>query len=80
MVSAFPIPGGHLSLISRFHSRELGFAIGWLYWYCYIILLAAEISAAAVIITYWTKPGPTCQDGICNNALWVAIMLIVVVS
>lgn len=33
MVSAFPIPGGHLSLVSRFHSAELGFAIGWLYWY-----------------------------------------------
>lgn len=33
MVAAFPIPGGHYGLASRFVSPELGFAIGWLYWY-----------------------------------------------
>ena len=49
----------------------------------YIIVLPAEISAAAVLISYWTPAGQvdaTCTTGICNNALWVALMLIVVVS
>lgn len=36
MISAFPIPGAQLALASRFFSPEMGFAIGWLYWYCYI--------------------------------------------
>lgn len=36
MISAFPIPGAQLALASRFFAPEVGFAIGWLYWYCYI--------------------------------------------
>ncbi|KAL2824979.1 putative arginine permease [Aspergillus pseudoustus] len=81
MVSRFPIPGGQFALAGRFVSPELGFAMGVLYWYNYIIVLPAELSAAAVMITYWTPAGQldsTCTTGICNNALWVGIMLIVV--
>jgi amino acid transporter len=33
MVSQFPIPGGQFALADRFVSRELGFAMGILYWY-----------------------------------------------
>lgn len=36
------------------------------------------MSAAAVLITYWTKPSETCTSGVCNNAMWVGLMLIVV--
>ncbi|OAL28711.1 hypothetical protein AYO22_02576 [Fonsecaea multimorphosa] len=99
MVSKFPIPGGQFALASRFVAPELGFAMGWLYWYKYghslrtlymtcslftailEVVLPAEISAAAVIISYWTpagQPDSTCTTGICNNALWVGLMLIVV--
>ncbi|KIW16282.1 hypothetical protein PV08_06333 [Exophiala spinifera] len=81
MVSKFPIPGGQFALAGRFVAPELGFAMGWLYWYNYIIVLPAEISAAAVIISYWTPagdPDSTCTTGICNNAMWVGLMLIVV--
>ncbi|KAF3393423.1 Dicarboxylic amino acid permease [Talaromyces pinophilus] len=81
MVSQFPIPGGQFALADRFVSRELGFAMGVLYWYNYIIVLPAEISAAAVLVSYWTPAGDvssTCTVGICNNALWVALMLLIV--
>jgi amino acid transporter len=46
-------------------------------------VLPAEISAAAVLVSYWTPAGEvnsTCTAGICNNALWVALMLLIVVS
>ena len=46
-------------------------------------MLPAEISAAAVLVSYWTPAGDfnsTCTAGICNNALWVALMLLIVVS
>jgi amino acid permease len=36
MVSKFPIPGGQFALAGRFVSPELGFAMGWLYWYKYV--------------------------------------------
>lgn len=83
MVSQFPLPGGQFALAGRFVSPELGFAMGWLYWYNYIIVLPAEISAAAVLISYWTPAGQvdsTCTTGICSNAMWVGLMLIVVLA
>ncbi|KUJ17606.1 uncharacterized protein LY89DRAFT_707099 [Mollisia scopiformis] len=82
MVSQFPLPGGQFALAGRFVAPELGFAMGVLYWYNYIIVLPAEISAAAVLISYWTpagQVGSTYTTGICNNAMWVGLMLIVVV-
>jgi yeast amino acid transporter len=81
MCSQFPMPGGQFALGHRFVSPELGFAMGWLYWYQYIITLAAEISAAAVLVSYWTPAGQddsTCTTGICDNNMWVGLMLIVV--
>lgn len=33
MISEFPIPGGQFALAGRFVAPELGFAMGWLYWY-----------------------------------------------
>ncbi|KAK8853357.1 hypothetical protein IAR55_004061 [Kwoniella newhampshirensis] len=81
MVAQFPIPGGQYALAGRFVSREMGFAMGWLWWFNYIIVLPAEISASAVLISYWTPKGKgdaTCTAGICNNAMWVGLLLIVV--
>lgn len=79
MISQFPVPGGQLTLAARYVSAEMGFALGWIYWFFNIIVLPAEISAAVVLITYWT--GDSCASstsGICNNAMWVGLMLIVV--
>lgn len=81
MVSHLPLPGGQFALASRFVSPSLGFAMGWLFWYNYMIVLPAELSASAVLVSYWTPAGvdgSTCTTGICNNALWIAIFLVVV--
>ncbi|CAN8106043.1 unnamed protein product [Discula destructiva] len=79
MISQFPVPGGQLTLAERFVSPELSFALGWVYWFFNIIVLPAEISAAVVLITFWT--GDSCgasTSGICNNNMWVGLMLMVV--
>ncbi|KAF2003886.1 putative arginine permease [Amniculicola lignicola CBS 123094] len=81
MVSQFPMPGGQFALAHRFVAPELGFAMGWLFWYNYVIVLAAEVSAAAVLVSYWTPasdPNSTCTTGVCNNSLWVGLMLVFV--
>ncbi|KAH0348249.1 dicarboxylic amino acid permease, partial [Aureobasidium melanogenum] len=83
MISHLPIPGGQFALASRFVSPAVGFGMGWLYWYNYIVVLPAELSASAVLVSYWTpagKTGSTCTTGICNNSLWIAIFLIVVLA
>ncbi|KAF2711201.1 hypothetical protein K504DRAFT_375446 [Pleomassaria siparia CBS 279.74] len=81
MIAEFPMAGGQFALADRFVSHELGFAMGWLFWYNYIIVLAAEISAAAVLVSYWTpasQPDSTCTSAVCNNALWIGLFLIIV--
>jgi amino acid transporter len=81
MISEFPLAGGQFALADRFVSPELGFAMGWLFWYNYIVVLPAELSAAAVLVSYWTPAGQvdsTCTSAVCSNALWIGIFLIVV--
>ncbi|KAJ7774222.1 amino acid permease [Mycena maculata] len=55
MVAYLPIPGGHIKLAERFVDPAFSFTMGWNYWYNWIIVLPAELSAAAVLINYWNK-------------------------
>ncbi|OMP82721.1 putative proline-specific permease put4 [Diplodia seriata] len=60
------------SFCSRFVSPSLGFALGWLYFYSFGIIVAYEITAAAIVIDYWP-----------NNihvAVWISIMMIVIIA
>lgn len=72
MVAFLPIAGGHIRLAARFVDPALAFCLGWNYWYNWVIILPAELSAAAVLINLWNKT--------INNALWISICLAVVVA
>ncbi|KAF8516104.1 amino acid permease [Hysterangium stoloniferum] len=71
MIAFLPIPGGFIKLAERFVDPSFSFAMGWNYWYNWIIVLPAELSAASVLINYWNKT--------VNDAVWVTIFFIVVV-
>ncbi|KAF9513650.1 hypothetical protein BS47DRAFT_1295925 [Hydnum rufescens UP504] len=72
MVSYLPIPGGHIKLAERFVNPALSFAMGWNYWYNWVIVLPAELSAAGVLIDYW-------EHHKVNDAAWITICLVVVI-
>jgi len=55
MVAFLPIPGGHIKLAERFVDPAFSFTMGWNYWYNWTIILPAELSAAAVLISYWDQ-------------------------
>lgn len=57
MVAYLPIPGGHIKLAERFVDPALSFAMGWNYWYNWVIVLPAELSAASVLIDFWDQVG-----------------------
>lgn len=57
---------------SRYVSNSLGFAMGWLYWYAFAILVPYEITAASVVVSYWPNSVPV--------AAWITIFLVVVIS
>lgn len=64
--------GGSIStLVTRYVDPSLGFAVGWNYVYCYIILVAAECTAASGVVTYWTTAVP--------KAVWITIFIGVIV-
>ncbi|KJZ72542.1 Proline-specific permease [Hirsutella minnesotensis 3608] len=55
--------------VGRFVDPSLSFAAGYNYWYAYAILVAAEATAAGIVIDYWNPP--------VNIAVWITIVLII---
>lgn len=50
LATYMPVKGGTMSYFgTRYVSKSLGFAMGWLYWYSLCILVPYEITAAAVV-------------------------------
>ncbi|TVY52893.1 Proline-specific permease [Lachnellula cervina] len=71
MVTYLPLKGISIPyLVGRFTDPSLGFAAGWNYWYAYAILVAAETSAASIVLDYWQAP--------VSVAVWITIVLIVI--
>ncbi|KAI0745637.1 amino acid permease [Earliella scabrosa] len=71
MAAFLPLPGGHITFAERFVDAPWSFALGWLYWYNWTILLPTELSAASVVISYW--------DNTVNPVAWIMMCLAVVV-
>jgi len=71
MIAYLPIPGGHIKLAERFVDPALSFTMGWNYWYNWTIILPAELSAAAVLIGFWSDINP---------AVWITITMVVTIT
>lgn len=71
-VSYLPIPGGHLRLADRFVSPALSFTMSYNYLFNWLIILPAELSAAAVLCSYWSDANPA----IFITACFVVVVLI----
>ncbi|MCJ8014516.1 amino acid permease [Paenibacillus sp. KQZ6P-2] len=59
MATYMPDSGSFSTYGSRFVSPAFGFAVGWNFWYNWAITIAAELSAATVIIKYWLPDSPS---------------------
>ncbi|KAK2626277.1 hypothetical protein QTJ16_004539 [Diplocarpon rosae] len=70
MVTYLPLKGISIPyFVERFVDPSLAFAAGWNYWYAYAMLVAAEASAASIVMDYWNLP--------VNAAVWIAIVLVI---
>ncbi|MFC4617933.1 amino acid permease [Camelliibacillus cellulosilyticus] len=70
LAAYMPVSGSFSTYATRFIDPALGFALGWNYWYSWAITIAAELSAAAVLMKFWfphTSP-----------LLWSALFLIII--
>lgn len=53
LATYMPDSGSFGTYATRFVDPSLGFALGWNFWYNWAITIAAELSAATLIIKYW---------------------------
>lgn len=73
MSTFLPIPGASISYYgTRYVSSSLGFALGWLYFYSFGIIVAYELTAASILIGYWPND--------VNIAVWITLMMVVVIG
>lgn len=54
MATYLPVPGSFSTYATRFAHPSLGFALGWNYWFNWVITVAADVTIAAQVIQYWT--------------------------
>ena len=57
---------------TRFFSKSMGFALGWMYWYIFTITVTAEITAASLVVQYWHPP--------VSVAVWITVFSIVIIG
>ncbi|KAF9740746.1 proline-specific permease [Paraphaeosphaeria minitans] len=57
---------------NRFVSPSIGFALGWLYFYSFGILVAYEITAAGIVINFWPND--------VHIAVWITIMMVLIIG
>ncbi|KAI0396872.1 amino acid permease [Xylariaceae sp. FL0594] len=69
-----PMSAGFTGYASRFCDPSLGFALGWTYWFKYIILPPNQLTAAALVIQYWLPPDRV------NPGVWIAIFLVLIIA
>lgn len=67
MATYLPIPGGLTVYAKRYVSDDAAFAMGLNYWFGAAITICAEVSAAAIVITYWTTS--------VSVGVWITIIL-----
>ncbi|KAI1358184.1 amino-acid permease inda1 [Xylaria arbuscula] len=71
MTTYLPMKGISIPyFVGRFVDPSLAFATGWNYWYAYAILVAAECTAGAIVVSYWTNA--------VHVAVWIALQLLVI--
>ncbi|KAI1771335.1 amino acid permease/ SLC12A domain-containing protein [Hypoxylon cercidicola] len=74
MAAWLPMSAGFTGYASRFCDPSLGFALGWTYWMKYIIVTPNQLTAAALVISFWLPPDRV------NPGVWIAIFLVLVLS
>jgi yeast amino acid transporter len=72
MGTYLPVPGAVPVFATRYVDEALGFTLGWNYWYQFAIGVPIEISAAALVISYWPNSVPV--------AVWITILFVLIVG
>lgn len=73
MATWLPMSAGFTGYASRFCDPSLGFALGWTYWFKYIIVTPNQLTAAALVIQFWVD-----REDV-NPGVFIAIFLVAII-
>ncbi|KAJ9302703.1 hypothetical protein DTO271G3_77 [Paecilomyces variotii] len=74
MAAWLPLPSGFTGYAVRFCDPALGFTLGWTYWFYCTITTPNELTACALVITYWLDRTQV------NPGVWITIFLVLIIS
>ena len=74
MATWLPMSAGFTGYASRFCDPSLGFALGYTYWFKYIVVTPNQLTAAALVIQYWVD-----RDTV-NPGVFIAIFLVAIIA
>ncbi|KAI5795815.1 amino acid permease/ SLC12A domain-containing protein [Pyronema domesticum] len=72
MAAWLPLGSGFTGYAARFCDPALGFALGWTYWFKYIIVTPNQLTAASLVLQYWVDRKKV------NPGIWITIFLITI--
>ncbi|TRM57151.1 amino acid permease/ SLC12A domain-containing protein [Schizophyllum amplum] len=73
MSSWLPLGSGFTGYANRFCDPALGFALGWTYWFKYIIVTPNQMTAGALVISYWVD-----RDRV-NPGVWITVFYVTII-
>lgn len=74
MAAWLPLGSGFTGYAGRFADPALGFALGWNYYFKYIIVTPNQLTAASLVVQYWVD-----RERI-NPGVFIAIFLVAIVA
>lgn len=74
MAAWLPQSSGFAGYATRFCDPALGFALGWTYWFKYIITTPNQLTASALIIQEWKSPKEV------NPGVFIAVFLVTIIA
>ncbi|ERF69015.1 hypothetical protein EPUS_06702 [Endocarpon pusillum Z07020] len=89
MTALFPVKGAVFEFPGRFLDEAVGYAVGWMAWYFYVVVVAAEVTAVSQLFKFQFDPSYLAQVGYpeqtlqwgvglkTNPAVWATILLII---
>ncbi|KAI9684801.1 MAG: hypothetical protein M1829_000176 [Trizodia sp. TS-e1964] len=73
MAAWLPMSSGFTGYASRFCDPGLGFALGWTYWFKYIIVTPNQLTAVSLVIQFWVP-----RERV-NPGVFIAIFLVLII-
>jgi amino acid permease len=70
MATQYPVAGSFNAYATRFFSPAYGFALSWNYWFNDAVSVASDLTAAQLVMRYWTPS----QPWIVSLAIWILLV------